>query len=138
MVLRKYNVLTANRYLYGAIAKPVTLLKRNDDQQQGTVRAVQLWDCRRGRIVKTGQTLQGDMSSDHRADWHIPAVQLINAGVNWLNALDRFVEKYDDGMIPLNPWRFWQAESDTNIDVRLFETWIVVSCLRVDPNPPVP
>lgn len=135
MVLRKYNTRTSYRYMIGAIAKPIKLLKRNDDQQQGIVRAVIVWDCRRSDITKTGQTLAGDMVSNHRASWLIPVVQLARVGVNYLNPLDRIVEYLDDGRVPLLQPRWWQPEADTNIDGKLFENWYQVFCLRVDPNP---
>lgn len=136
MVLRKYSTRTSYRYMIGAIAKPIQLLKRNDDQQQGTVRSVVVYNCRRSDITKTGQTLAGDMVSDHRASWLIPMVELKRVGVNYLNPLDRIVEFLDDGRVPIDPHRWWQPEATTTINSKLFENWYEVFCLRVDPNPP--
>ena len=136
MVLRKYNTRTSYRYILGAVTKPITLLKRDDDQRQGVVRAVRIWYCRRGEITKTGQTLQGDMVTEHKTTWHIPQVELVRAGVQYLNALDRIVEYVDDGNVPINPPRTWQPESTTLIEVKLFENWVSIECLRVDPTPP--
>lgn len=138
MVLRKYNTNTSYRYLYGREQKGITLLKRDDDQLQGTVTALQVWNCRRGDITKTGQTLQGDMASSHRCTWYLPSEALLRAGVHYINPLDRIVEKTDDGGVEINPWRYWQPESSTRIEVKLYENFVVVECLRVDPTPPVP
>lgn len=89
-------------------------------------------------MAKTGQTLQGDMASDHRTTWHVPYAELARAGINYLSVLDRLVEKTDDGGLPLNPWRFWQAESNTRIEVVSWENFVRLECLRVDPTPTVP
>ena len=112
--------------------KSITLLKRNDDLQQGTVRAVKLFDCRKSFQTKTGQSIQGEMSSDHRCVWHIPRVQLDRAGVTYLNALDRIVEDKEDGGKKLVIPRQWQPESTTPITIKLFENEIDLECLRVD------
>lgn len=136
MPLRKANSRTFQRCLYGGELKTITLLKRDDDQLQGTVRSVLVFDARRTQITKTGQTIQGDMSSNHRTDWHLPRVSLEQAGVNYINALDRIVEDTDDGGMPMIPPRVWQPESTTQIEVKLFENWVKVSCLNVTPPPP--
>jgi hypothetical protein len=82
-------------------------------------------NCRRGQIVKTGQTLQGDMTSDHRAPWHIPRSELDRVGVQWLNPLDRIIDP--DG-------NTWQPEGSTTMTEKLFKNYYVVDCyLR---NPP--
>lgn len=135
MVLRANNQRTSYRYIYGTALKPVYLLKRNDDQQQGIVVQHRLFDCRRGNISKTGQTIQGDEVSNHRTTWYIPRVILDQNGIRWLNALDRIVEYVDDQLLPLTPPRWWQPESTTRIEVKLWETWVELECLRIDPTP---
>ena len=124
MPLNSRNTRTFHRALAGDIDYKVTLLKRGDDQRQGTVRALVLFQCRRSRIGKTGETLQGDMVSSHVVTWHIPVVELNRVGVAYLNALDRIIDEQG---------RYWQPEGTTNIDVKLFENHIDVFCLRVDP-----
>lgn len=106
-----------------AATGPVTLLKRDDNQRQGTVRSVVLYEAWRGSISKDGQTIQGDMSSNHRTTWHLAVIELERVGVAHLNPLDRLVDK--EG-------RSWQPESTTEIRNKLFETHIDVDCLRVD------
>ena len=124
MPLNPRNTRTFHRCLYAGILETVTLLKRGDDQKQGTVRAVKLFQCRRRQIQKTGQTIQGDMVSDHTTEWMIPKIELDRVGVAYLNNLDRIVDKKN---------RHWQPESPTTITVRLFENYVSVACLRVDP-----
>ena len=124
MPLNKKNTRTFHRTLYGTILEPVTLLKRGNDQQQGTVTGMSLFNCRWSRIFKSGQTLQADMTSSHRRTLHIPVVELDRVGVAFLNALDRFVDV--EG-------RYWQPESGNTITVKLIENHVCVECLRVDP-----
>lgn len=135
MPLRKYSTHRLYRVFGGYRTKTVTLLKRNDDQQQGTVRSLLVFNARRGAIHKAGETLQGDMVVDHRTEWYLPVEELKRVGVAYLNNLDRVLEKTDDGGVPISPWRFWQVESTTTIDINLFENWVVLHCLRVDPTP---
>lgn len=124
MPLRAENCRTFTRSLFAGMLETVTLLKRDNDQRQGTVRSITLFDCRRGKISKTGQTIEDNMSSDNRTVWHIPRRELDRVGVAYLNALDRIVDKYGD---------YWQAESTTNIEVKLFKVEIDLECLAVNP-----
>lgn len=122
MPLNRYNTRTFHRTLYGGgILETVTLLKRNDDLQQGTVRALKLFECRWGQITRTGETIAGDITSDHRRTIHIPVTELKRVGVAYINAADRFVDQ--DG-------RTWQPESPTVITVKLLENHVCVDCLR--------
>jgi len=102
----------------------ITLLKRSDDQQEGTVTSYKLFQCRRGRITKTGEPISHDMTSDHRASWHIPRVELDRVGVNYINAADRIVDYRG---------RYWQPESTTPIEIKIFENQLTIPCLRIDP-----
>ncbi len=124
MPLNKQNTRTFHRTLYGTILESVTLLKRGPDQQQGTVTAYGLHQCRWSRIYKTGQPLQGDMSSNHRRTLHIPVIELDRIGITYISAVDRFVDQ--DG-------RFWQPESYNTITVKLIENHMCVDCVRIDP-----
>ena len=126
MPLRKENTRTFQRCLYGTILEKVTLLKREDDQRQGVVKAIVLFEVRWGAIRKVGNTLQGDMVSDHHRMIHIPTIVLKKAGVHYLNALDRFVDK--EG-------RTWQPEGDSPQDIRLLENHVCFDCKRADPPP---
>src|SRR5437899_591833 len=107
----------------------ITLLKRNNDQQQGTVRAVKLFDCRQSMVFKTGEPIAGDETSNHYCIWHIPRREMDRAGVAYINAADRIVNTGAD----INVGGTWQPESTTKIVARLFRNQICVSCLRVDP-----
>lgn len=124
MPLNVRNTRTFHRCLYAGILESVTLLKRNDNQQQGTVTSYALFQCRRSMIFKMGETLQGDMNSDHRATWHVPRIELDRIGISYLNPLDRIVD---------NKGRYWQPESNMLITIKLFENHVCVDCLRVDP-----
>lgn len=127
MPLRKNNTRTFHRTLYAGELQTITLLKRNDDQQEGTVRKVTLFDCRRESISKTGQAIQGEMSSLEQVVWQIPSIELARNGVNYINVLDRIVDMFN---------RFWQPESGQSVHNRLFENQIFIYCVRVDPPSP--
>lgn len=124
MPLRKENTRTFHRTLYAGQLETVELLKRDNDQREGVVTSYLIFNARRGQMVKTGEPIQGDMSSNHSTTWHIPASELERVGVEYINAADRFVDK--DG------W-WWQPESTTSILVKLFTNWINVNCLRINP-----
>ena|ERR1700722_1972830 len=129
MPLSKANQRTMHRKLYAGMLKTVTLLKRNIDQQQGTVTKFTVYECWRSFIHKTGEPIQNDMTSEHRTVWHIPRTELDRLGLTDINALDRIIETSTSP----NQIRWWQAESTTPIDIRLFEDFVVVACLRIDP-----
>lgn len=105
----------------------VTLLKRGDDQQAGTVTNYLLFDCRRSLITLTQEPLQGDMMANHRTIWHIPRIELDRVGVAHLHPIDRIVDQQN---------RYWQPESTTEVADKLFENHIDLQCLRVDPPSP--
>ena len=148
MPLNARNTRTVSRNLFMGTGyfKRVTLLKRDNDQQEGTVTAFTLFYARRSRIAKTGQPIQNDMGSDHRAVWHLQSRELerlrtkgVPTAVWYINALDRIVELTDDlgRPFPDGP-RWWQPESTTGIDVKLFGNEIDVACVRIDPPEPPP
>ncbi len=127
MPLSRRNQRTFHRTLYAGWDQKLTLLKRGDDQDQGEVVAHTLFHCRRKQITKTGQTIQGEESSDHFTTWVVPRIELDRVGVAYLNNLDRFVDPIEGGT--------WQPESTTSILIKLGGNYINVDCQRVDPPP---
>lgn len=124
MPLNALNTRTFHRFVFAGILETIVILKRDDDQKEGTVRSAKVFDCRRSLIVKTGEPIQEDMTSDHRTTWHIPRIELDRAGVDHLNPADRIVDK--EG-------RYWQPESTTVITEKMFSNHVDLDCLRVDP-----
>jgi hypothetical protein len=127
MVLRKTTTRSFYRFLYAGEDETVTLLKRNDDLAEGIVRSLTVFHARRRPVYKTGQPIQGELSSNERAEWMIPAAELARVGVNYINVLDRIVDKQN---------RFWQPESGDTIRNRLWENYCSIACQRVDPPSP--
>lgn len=129
MPLGRHNTRTFHRTLYGpGINERVRLLKRQDNQRQGTVTAYVLYDCWLDRETKNQETIQGEMSANHRATWHIPFVELERNGIHHLNPLDR-IERIEGP----NAGQVWEPESTTDITEILLNNHINVDCLRVDP-----
>lgn len=134
MPLSRQNTKNFQRKLFVGWLEKIRLLKRNDDQQQGTVRAVIVFNARRSIATKTSQTIQHEMSAQHSCTWHIPKSELLRVGVEYINALDR-IEQLGDGD-PNEKGFFWQPESTTNIIVKLGGNEIDIETLRVDPPDP--
>src|SRR4051812_11629321 len=124
MPMRPENQRTFDRHLYAGWLQTVTLLKRDDDQRQGTVTSYKVFNCRWSKIHKAGEPIQKDMSSSHSRRLHIPNIELDRIGIDHLNALDRFIDKQG---------RHWQAESNQTITKQLGEVHTHLDCLRVDP-----
>lgn len=124
MGLRRRNTHVYHRRLYAGQLESIKLYKRGNDQQEGTVTVYVLFQCRRGQIQKQGQPIQGDLAVTHTTQWLIPRVELRRVGVNYLNVLDRIVDKY-------NLW--WQPESSQNITMAIFDNYTVLDCVRIDP-----
>jgi hypothetical protein len=127
MPLNKANCRRFHRFLYCGQLISIVLNKRGDDQNQGQTTSFVLNYVRRSQMVKSGQTLQKEMSSNHRCSFHIPREELDRVGVAYLNALDQYVD--DLGT--------WQAESNEPITVKLFSDHVCVECVRRDPLTPV-
>lgn len=121
MPLNKRNTRSFTRRVYGGKLESVILYKRNDDQQQGTVTTYKLFRCRVGKITKSGETIQNEMTSNHRARWHIPLSELRRVGIAYLNPADRIKQ--------IKSGRIWQPESTTLIEQKLFENEVDVDCL---------
>lgn len=124
MVFTARNTRHVTRTLYAGKTETITLLKRNLGQRQSVVVALKLFRCRRSKIAHTGQPIETDETVGTVTSWHIPRTELDRVGVNFLSALDRIVDKNG---------RYWQAESTTMLDVKLFENEVDLECLRVDP-----
>lgn len=125
MPLNKNNCKVFHRTLYAGQLVTVTLLKRNDDLQQGTVRKITLHQCRQSRETKSGQTIQQDVTAGKTTVWHIPRVELDRVGVAYLSALDRIIG--DNGA-------YWQPEAPNRIEVKLFRNMINLDCVSIDPT----
>lgn len=136
-MINKWNQRVFHRRLYGGQLKTVTFLKRGIDQRQGQVTKFIMYQCRRSSMHKTKEPIQNDMTADHRTVWHIPRSEMDRLGISDINATDRIIEVSNNS--PLQT-RWWQPESTTTIDIKLFENCIDVACLRVDPpaNAPIP
>jgi hypothetical protein len=135
MPLNRNNCRVFHRRLYGGILKTCTLLKRGDDQNEGTVVSFVLFQCRRSSIARTGEPIQKDMTVDSSTMWHVPRSELIRIGIRYLSSLDRIVEDHDNANQPVPPdqYRWWQPEATTVIEEKLFENETHIACLRVDP-----
>lgn len=128
MSINRDNSMHFHRRLYSGMLEKIRLLKRGDDQQQGTVTAYTLYECRRSSIQKGGQTLDGDMNVDHNTVWHIPTSELERVGINYLNPADRIeqLQGKEKGTV-------WQPEASTTIESKLFSTHAHVRCLMYAP-----
>lgn len=124
MPLSPKNTRTFHRKLYAGELETITLLKRNDDQQAGTVSAYVLYQCRHSIMHKTNEQIAGDETANHRCTWHIPRVELDRIGIDHLNSLDRIVDKRN---------MYWQGESTTEIRLKIWLNHYCIDCLRVDP-----
>ena len=124
-MITRDNQRTFHRTLYGpGILETVTLLKRGNDQKQGTVTSYTLYDCRWSMIHKTGNTIQVNMLVWDKRTLHIPIIEMERIGVTFFNPLDRFVDA--EG-------RYWQPEATTELTVKLLQQHWCVDCLPVNP-----
>ena len=127
MPLRKNNTRSTIRMLYAGMLETVTLLKRDNDLREGTVRAITLFDCLRMAITKSGEPIQGELPVLSTTVWLIPSSELARNGVPYINVLDRLVDQWN---------RFWQPESGQSISNNLYENIVRIVCVRIDPPSP--
>lgn len=120
---------TFHRTLYAGMLQTVTLLKRNDDQQQGTIRSVSLFECRQSMVFSDGEIIHGDEQVNTRCVWHIPRITLEAAGVDHIMPADRIVNL----TASFGVRGYWQPEATTETIRKLFSNHYCVHCLRVDP-----
>jgi hypothetical protein len=100
--------------------------KRDDDLRQGVVTTYVLYECRKGAVSKTGEPIAGSMAGVMRVTWHIPRSELERVGINYINAIDEIEEL--EGRFK---GRKWNPESDTMIDIKLFENHIDLECKQL-------
>lgn len=124
MPLNKRNVRSFHKFLYASQLETVTILKRNPDMNASVVTPYVLFNCRWSRLTKKGQQLDNEDTSNYQRTLHIPRAELDRVGVNYINALDRFVDL--EG-------RYWEAESQSAIVVKLFQQHICVPCYIINP-----
>ena len=128
MPLRRNNQRSFTRKLFAGQLEKIRFHKRKDDLKQGTVTAYILYGVRRSMVTKTGEPIQGDMVAEHTCVWHIPRRELDRVGIHYINSAD-YIQQLQD---PEKDW-WWQPESDTNIEVKLFGLELDLFCKRVDP-----
>lgn len=126
MPLKRRNQQVFHRKLYCGQLERVILLKRGDDQQEGTVTAFTLYNCRRGNVTKSGEAINLDVPAFEYVQWLIPCTELRRVGVNYLNVLDRVIDQF-------NQW--WNPESTETMTLAIFDNYYVVPSRRVDPYP---
>ena len=122
MPLGPHNTKTFHRTLYSGILQTVTVLKRNPDQQQGTIRAVRLFECRWSKTFQAGEPVAGIVASEDHRVLHIPRIELDRAGIEYFQADDRFVDQ--EGLT-------WQLESTNTVTTKLFLNHMCVAVRRV-------
>lgn len=124
MPLRASMLRVLHRPLYGGKLQKVTLLKRGNDMQEIQMVRHVLFQCYKSAVVKTGEQISQDMSSEVRTVWLLPRVELDRIGVNYINNLDIIIDKFN---------RWWQPEATTQITEKLLGQFIEIQCLRIDP-----
>lgn len=124
--MRRRNTQVFHRGLYRGQMETVILLKRGDDQQEGTVIQHTLFQVRRSNLSKSGEAIAFDVPASTAIQWLIPCTELRRVGVNYLNVLDRIVDKYQ---------MWWEPESPQNIELAIFDNYYIVNAIRVDPYP---
>lgn len=121
-ILNDQHLRTFHRKLYGGFNETVTLYKRGDNQQAGTVTVRKLFECRWSRIFTSKEPLDDDVSASQSRTLHIPVSELEKAGFEYVEAGDKFRDKED---------RYWQVEATVTITTKLKQSHIDVPCLRV-------
>ena len=132
--MRKANTRRFYRTLYAGELETITLFKRFPDQAEGDGVSVVIFNARKSSIATVGQQIQGDMQVGTRVKWHLFKHELERATniatgqrvVIWyISPADYITDKYG---------RQWQPESDSQIDIRLFENEVHFDCHRRDPT----
>lgn len=128
-MLSKATTRLFYRKLYGGMLKTITILKRGDDQKQGSIVSYILYGCRRKKIYHEGEPIQRDMASADETVWQIPRAELDRVGILYLNAADTIVESVRNLTKP----RYWRPEANTMITDQLYENILNLDCVRCDP-----
>ena len=129
MAIGPLTTKTFHRTLYAGMLQTVVLLKRNDDQQQGTVTAYTLFECRQSMVFSDGQPIQGDEQVNTRCIWHIPRISLDAIGIDHIMPADRLTNLN----APFGVRGTWAPEATTELIRKLFSNHYCVHCLRIDP-----
>ena len=116
---------------YAGMLQTVTLLKRGDDQAEGTVTSYTIFNVRRGKMFKHGEPLQGDMTVSYWTTFHIPRAELQRVGVAYLSTLDRIVENMPNANDNTTGTRTWQPEAPSRHSDKLFTDHYCVDCLLI-------
>ena len=124
MAIDEHTSKFFHRRLYSGkgMLQTTTCLKRDDDQQEGTVRAVKLFQTRWSILSKSGEPIHGDWAVGSSRTLHVPRISMERAGIAYFNAADRFVDR--DG-------RVWEPESTTSVVVKLLECHVCIQCKRL-------
>lgn len=120
MPMSRSNQRTFHRHLYAGWDMTITLLKRGNDQAQGTVTSYTIGYCRRRpSMYHTGEPIQYHTASADYAEFMLPALELESVGLTALdiNPGDRI--KDADGYL-------WQIESTDTIRIRLANNYVSV------------
>ena len=125
MPLNSKNTHVFHRTLFAGELECVRLLKRGDDQAQGTVVSHQLYQCHWAWVHRTGETILNETTSRETRRLFVPRVEINRVGVNYISAADRFIDKQG---------RTWQPESDTIINHGIWENQLVIDCKRTNDN----
>lgn len=126
MPLKRRNQHVFSRKLYAGQMERIILLKRGDDQQEGTVTPYTIYTARRGNITKSGEAINLDVPAFEYVQWLIPCIELRRIGVNYLNVLDTIVDQF-------NMW--WNPESPETMTLAVFDNYYLIPARRVDPYP---
>jgi hypothetical protein len=111
------------RTLYSGEMQKIRFLKRGDNQQAGTVTAYILFNCRAGDIIRTGEIIDGNMSSGDRTYWVIPVQELKRVGLSYVSPADRIED--------LKTGRVWEPEAPQNIDLKTFDNYFKIYVVRL-------
>lgn len=110
----------------GADVQELTLYKRGDDQQQGTVRTVRLFTCYRDSITRSGQTLRRRLTVDGKTTWHLSKAELQRNGVNFISATDKFYDPVG------GDW--WTPYAEQTITEPVLSGTVDIECKMTDPS----
>lgn len=121
-ILNKQHLRTFHRKLYAGFDESVTMHKRGDNQQAGTIVVKRLFNVRWSRIFTTKEPLDGTVSANQSRTLHIPISELEKAGLTYVEAGDKFQDR--EG-------RFWGAEATVTLTEKLREEHLDIPCLRL-------
>lgn len=123
-LIRRNNSKTYHRRVFAGQLQRLTLIKRDDDQQEGTQRTLTIFQAWRSEVSKSGEPIQAGMAATQTVTWYVPKTELDRVGVDHVNVLDRLIDKqYGTGV--------WQPESDQQINTHLWGNYVEVNCVSL-------